>query len=400
MQAVILAAGEGKRMHPLTHTRPKVMVPLAGKPILEHVLLEIKQAGISDFILIVGYFDQAIRDYFGRGEQWNVSISYMTQRKQLGTADAVKTAGSLINGSFLLVNGDAVVKAEDLKNIIATGENTMGLVELEDTTDMGVVEIEGEKVVRIHEKVDNPPSNLINAGAYLLTPEIFSAIADTPKSPRGEYELTDSLELLIEQGIPLRYAMIGTWINVTYPWDALQANEDILAEMESKNEGTIEDNVVIKGPVTIGQGTTIKAGSYIVGPVIVGENCDIGPNCYIRASTAIGDYCHIGASVEVKNSIIMSHSNVPHHNYVGDSIIGENCNLGAGTKVANLRLDKRNVLVSNIDTGRCKLGVIMGDRVQTGINSCLNVGCSIGNDSYIGPGIVASGTIRPRAKIF
>lgn len=400
MKAVILAAGEGKRMHPLTYTRPKVMVPLAGKPILEHVLLEIKQAGINDFVFIVGYYDQAIRDYFGNGERWNVNLTFLTQRKQLGTADAVRTTSSLIDDNFLLVNGDAVVKGEDISKIVATGENTMGLVQLEDTTDMGVVEVEQGKVLRIHEKVEKPPSNLINAGIYLLTPEIFTAISSTPKSPRGEYELTDSLQLLIQNKIPLRYVMIGTWINVSYPWDALQANEELLAEMRPVNDGTVENNVVLNGPVSIGAGTVIRSGSYINGPVIIGENCEIGPNCFIRPSTAIGDRCHVGASVEIKNSIVMSDSKVPHHNYIGDSIIGEDCNLGAGTKVANLRLDKKNIKVGNIDTGRRKLGVILGDRVQTGINSCLNVGCCVGNDSYIGPGAVASGMIRPKAKIF
>ena len=137
-----------------------------------------------------------------------------------------------------------------------------------------------------------------------------------------------------------------------------------------------------------------------MGPVVIGEDCEIGPSCYIRPSTAIGNNCHIGASVEVKNSIIMDGSNIPHHNYVGDSVIGENCNLGAGTKVANLKLNKQNIEVGNIDSGRRKLGVIMGDGVQTGINSCLNVGCSIGNDSIIGPGMVAKGVIRPKAKVF
>jgi len=400
MKAVILAAGEGKRMHPLTYTRPKVMVPLAGKPILEHVVLQIKQAGIEEFVFIVGYFDQAIRDYFGRGERWGVSIDYITQRKQLGTADAVRTVSSLIDDAFLLANGDAIVKSEDICRIIAREGNTIGLVEFEDTTDMGVVEVAEGRVARIHEKVENPPSKLVNAGIYLLTPEIFSAISDTPKSPRGEYELTDSLQLLIERGISLSYEMIGSWINISYPWDMLRANEELLTKIEPQNQGEIEENVVLKGSISVGRGTVIRSGSYIVGPVVIGEGCEIGPHCYIRPSTAIGDRCHIGSAVEVKNSIIMSGSKIPHHNYIGDSIIGENCNFGAGTKVANLRLDKGNIQVGGIDTGRRKLGAIVGDGVQTGINSCLNVGCSIGNDSIIGPGMVASGIIRPRARIF
>ncbi|MBM3131514.1 MAG: glucose-1-phosphate thymidylyltransferase [Chloroflexi bacterium] len=400
MNAVILAAGEGKRMRPLSYTRPKVMVPLAGKPILEHVLLEIKEAGIRDFLFVVGYRDQAIRDYFKDGKDWDVNVSYTTQRKQMGTADAVRSVGNLVTGSFLLTNGDAIIRSEYIRPIISRNEITMGLVELEDTTDMGVVEVAEGKVTRIHEKVANPPSKLVNAGVYFFTPEIFPAIADTPKSLRGEYELTDSLQILIGRGVAVRYEMIGSWINISYPWDMLKANEALLATMESRNLGEIETGAVIKGQVSIGKGTVVRSGAYIIGPVIIGENCDIGPNCYIRPSTAIGDRCHIGGAVEIKNSIIMSGTKVPHLNYVGDSILGENCNLGAGTKVANLKLDKTTIRVGDIDTGLRKLGVILGDGVQTGINSCLNVGCSIGNDSYVGPGMLARGVIRPRAKIF
>jgi bifunctional UDP-N-acetylglucosamine pyrophosphorylase/glucosamine-1-phosphate N-acetyltransferase len=144
----------------------------------------------------------------------------------------------------------------------------------------------------------------------------------------------------------------------------------------------------------------VRSGAYIVGPVIIGESCEIGPNCYIRPFTAIGDDCHIGAAVEVKNSIIMKGSKLPHHNYLGDSVIGEQCNLGAGTKIANLRLDKKNIQVAGIDTGRRKLGAIIGDRVETGINASINVGCIIGNNTFIGPGAVASGVVVSGSKIF
>lgn len=400
MKAVVLAAGEGKRMHPLSYTRPKVMVPLAGKPILEHVLIEIKQAGITDMILVVGYHDQAIRDYFGDGERWGISIQYMTQRKQLGTADAINLASSLLSGTFLLANGDAVVRSEDIRRIASREDMTMGLVESADTTDMGVVEVAGDGVLRIHEKVANPPSNLVNAGIYLLTPAVFEAISETPQSPRGEYELTDSIQLMIGNRTRVGYEMLTSWLNISYPWDMLKANAELMATMQPQNEGRVEDYAVLKGPVSIGRGTLIRSGAYIEGPVTIGEDCDIGPNCYIRPATTIGDRCHIGNAVEIKNSIIMSGTKVPHHNYVGDSVIGEDCNFGAGTKVANLKLDKGTIRVGDVETGLRKLGVIMGDRVQTGINSCLNVGCCLGNDSVVGPGMVAKGVIRPRAKIF
>jgi bifunctional UDP-N-acetylglucosamine pyrophosphorylase/glucosamine-1-phosphate N-acetyltransferase len=174
----------------------------------------------------------------------------------------------------------------------------------------------------------------------------------------------------------------------------------ILSNLLPGCSGKIEANVFINGAVLIGKGTTIRSGSYIVGPVIIGENCDIGPNCFIRASTVIGDNCHVGAAVEVKNSIILSNSKIPHLNYVGDSIIGSNCNLGAGTKIANLKLDKKNIFINDVDTHRHKLGAIIGDNVQTGINSSINVGTLIGDNSFIGPGALAYGVIAPGSKIF
>ena len=237
-------------------------------------------------------------------------------------------------------------------------------------------------------------------GCICLLRTYSSAISRTEKSPRGEYEITDSLQLLMDAGHDISYQEINYWLDLSYPWDLLSANESLLARIESQNLGEVEENVVMKGAVSIGKNTVVRSGAYIVGPVIIGEDCEIGPNCYIRPHTSIGDGCHIGAAVEVKNSIIMKGSKIPHHNYVGDSVIGEQCNLGAGTKIANLRLDKKNIQAAGIDTRRRKLGAIIGDSVETGINASINVGSMIGNNTFIGPGAVVSGVILPDSKIF
>ncbi len=400
MKAVILAAGEGNRMRPLTYTRPKVMLPIANKPIIEHLLISTGKAGIREFVFIVGYHDEQIRNYFGNGGKWGVNIDYCTQRKQLGTADALRMVESLVAGKFLMINGDIIIDQKDIRSLTNGKDTTMSLAEVEDTKDLGLVEIEKDKVIRIHEKVGRPPSNLANAGLYLFTPDIFTAISQTPKSSRGEYEITDSLQLLIDQGRNVLYQKIDYWLDTSYPWDLLSANESLLDSMEPQIQGEVEENVVLKGAVGIGKGTSVRTGSYIIGPVIIGQDCDIGPNCYIRPHTSIGDRCHIGAAVEVKNSIIMNGSKIPHLNYVGDSIIGEDCNLGAGTKIANLRLDKQEIVVAGKPTRRRKLGAIMGDRVETGINACINIGTMIGNDTQIGPGALAHGIISPNSKIF
>ncbi len=400
MKAVILAAGEGKRMYPLTRTRPKVMLPIANRPILEHLLIEMKKAGVNEFTFVVGYHAETIRQHFGDGSKWGVRIDYVTQRKQLGTAHAVKTIEGLVEDRFLLANGDVLVRAEDVEKLLSKDTVALSLTEAQDTRDLGVVEVSGDRVKAIYEKVAVAPSKLVNAGVYLLTGEIFPAIAKTGKSPRGEYELTDSLQIFLSENRPVSWVKITHWLNFSYPWDLLAANEALMEEVEGQNLGTIEEHATIRGKACIGKGTIVRSNSYIQGPVIIGDNCDIGPNCFIRPSTAIGDNCHIGSAVEVKNSIIMRGSKIPHHNYVGDSIIGEECNLGAGTKIANLRLDKGNIVAGGIDTKRRKLGAIIGDGVQTGINSSINIGSLIGDHSFIGPGATVSGVVLPGSQIF
>ena len=400
LKCVILAAGEGKRMRPLTYTKPKVMIPIANKPILEWNLLNAIEAGFKEFIFIIGYKGEVVRNYFEDGSKWNVSIEYLNQGKPLGTAHAISLLKGFVD-DFVVMCGDTIFGKEDIKKI-AKERMSIGLFIVKEAKEYGVIEMEGDRIKKIHEKMEEPISNIINAGIYHFNEKIFDFIEKTEKSTRGEYEITDSINLLLKEeemkGIPLK-----EWRDVVYPWDLLEANKEILEKIDGKIKGEIEKNATIKGKVIVGKGSIIMSGSYIEGPVIIGENCKIGPNCYIRPYTSIGNNCHIGNACEVKNSIIMDGSNIPHQNYVGDSIIGSNCNLGAGTKIANLRLDKKNIEVilngKKIDTKRRKLGAIIGDGVQTGINSMLNVGVIIGNNVFIGPGAIAKGEIKPYARI-
>ena len=406
MKAVILAAGEGKRMRPLTYERPKVMLPVAGKPLVEHLLGEVKEAGINEFIFVVGYHDETIRDHFGVGKRWDVDIQYVTQKTQLGTADALRKTEALVEDTdeFLMLNGDTIVSAEDIKRvscIASSSEIALGVIKVKNPEDYGVIETEGEKITKIHEKMKEPPSNLINAGVYLLNePSIFEALSKTAKSKRGEFELTDSLQLLIEEGNNVFWKPIEHWVDVSYPWDLLAANELLIEKTNHVTKGQIEENVCIKGKVSIGDNTVIKSGSYIEGPVVIGENSKIGPNCYIRANTSIGDNCHIGSAVEIKNSIIMDGTKIPHLSYVGDSVIGCRCNLAAGTKIANLRFDDAPVKTKGLDTGRRKFGAIISDGVKIGINASIDAGTVIGNNTLIGPGAFATGYIEKNSRIF
>jgi bifunctional UDP-N-acetylglucosamine pyrophosphorylase/glucosamine-1-phosphate N-acetyltransferase len=407
MKALILAAGEGTRMRPLTANIPKPLLPVAGKPFLQHIIQTLSGLEIKDISLLIGWKNQRIKEYFGDGSKFGVNISYLYQEERMGTAHAVGCAKSQMDTSFLCINGDIVVTKSYLQGILdiysKNQGNIMSLAKVDDPRRFGVVTLSQEKVIEIEEKPKVPKSNLINAGIYLFTPDVFSAIDKTQKSARGEYEITDSIKIMMKENDVFGYVLSEPWIEIGMPWDLLRANTQLMTNLDEKIEGEVGKFVEIDGPVQIGSETVVKNGSNIQGPVIIGNNCIIGPNCLIRASTIIGDNCKIGNAVEVKNSIIMDRSNAPHNNYVGDSIISQDCNLGAGTKIANLRLDGRNIRVilrgRPIDTGLSKLGVIMGDEVKTGVNSSIDPGTIMGENSYLGPNALACGSIAPRSRI-
>lgn len=392
MKAIILAAGQGTRMGPLTRNIPKVMLPIANKPLLLHVILSARDAGIREFVLVVGYGEKIIKDYFKNGALFDVSIEYVHQEKQMGTADAVSSAKGMVGDRFLVLNGDIIVNPAYIKKLIGCSfDVVMTARHVDNPSDYGVLQVQGKKVLRIIEKPLDPPTNLANAGIYVFPSSIFDTIGITPLSIRKEYEITDSLQMLIDKGIDVGFLTLADkWMDIGRPWDLLDANEYFLSGLQPDVSGKIEPFATLKGSVSVGEGTIIRNGSYIIGPVIFGKNCDIGPNCYIRSGTSIGDNVRIGNAVEIKNSIIMKGTHIGHLSYVGDSIIGERCNFGAGTKVANLRHDERTIRVTLkgklIDSGRRKLGTIMGDDVHTGINSMINVGAVVESKAMIAPG--------------
>ena len=393
IQCVILAAGEGKRMRPLTGSRPKVMLPVANRPMLEHLICAVRDAGISEFILVVGYEEAAVRHYFGDGSRFAIQIRYVTQKRQKGTGDAVMSVKPYLKERFLLLNGDMILSLEDIKKILASSAPALGVCHSDHPQDFGVVTLETGLVTGLEEKTDTPKTDLINAGLYLLNTDIFIILDQIAPSPRGELELTDALLPFISEG-SLTAVTISSWADLGSPWDLLNANETLLESLSPCMNGEVEEGVVLKGAVQVGAGTVIKSGTYIEGPCIIGEDCRIGPHAYIRGSTSIGDNCHIGHSTELKNSIVMNNTNIPHFNYVGDSVIACGCNFGAGTKIANLRHDKQCISVGGVNTRRKKFGAIIGDDVLFGINCSVNVGTVVGNRCRVAPHTYIEGIIK------
>lgn len=408
MKGYVLAAGEGLRMRPLTSNIPKPLLPVAGRPFLEHNIEALKESGIKDIILLVGWRANRIREHFGDGKEFGVKIEYVEQEERLGTAHAIGMIKDLVDAPFLCLYGDVVLTKESVAGLVEHYKkvkgNVMALTTVEDPRRYGMIITEAGVVKDIIEKPEEPETNTVNAGAYVLGPQIFDAIAETKKSPRGEFEITDSFKILMKKTHIYTHVLKGEWIDVARPWDLIEANRILMEGLESDIKGEVSDRATVVGHIRVGKGSKILPGSYIQGPVIIGESCEIGPNCYIRPSTSIGDHCKIGNAVEIKNSIIMNRTKVPHLSYVGDSVLGERCNLGAGTKVANLRLDEKEISVivdgRKTPSGRRKLGVIMGDDVKTGINASIDVGTVIGEGTAIGMGAVVRGTIAPGSRIF
>ena len=414
MKAAILAAGEGIRLQPITATRPKHMIKVGGKPILQHCLNALKTAGISEAVIVVHYMADTICQYFGDGKDFGLKIEYAKQEAVLGTGNAVSVVEPYMNEDFLLVDGGHLFAAQTLKTVIESHQRekpttTMAVVPVEKPENFGIVELEnGKYVKRIVEKParEEAPTNLANASIYVFSTEIFSKIKQTSATSRGEWEIPDALTLLINEKKPVLAVKIASedWIDIGRPWDLLEANRWALTRMKHKPCGFIENGAHLIGPVTVAETARIRSGAYIEGPAFIDEEADIGPNCYIRPCTSIGIRVRVGNACEIKNSIIMDNAHIGHLSYIGDSIIGEKGNLGAGTITANYRLDagtvKMMVKDKLVDSGRKKLGAVLGDNVKTGINALLMPGVKVGNDSWIGPNLMVQRDLPPKSRMF
>ncbi len=343
-----------------------------------------------------------MRKHFGDGHSLDVNIDYAVQEKQQGTGDALRAARNLAEDRFLVLNGDVLPDTDSLRKMIDSGETAVAAMRVSDPSRYGVFLQENGYFQSVVEKSPNPPSDLANAGIYLFPKAIFEALKRAPLSERGEYELTDGLNLLAAAE-KIRILPLGSWMEIGRPWDILAANEALLPEIEPQVQGRVEPGATLQGRVSIGPDTIVRSGAYIIGPVLIGAGCDIGPNCYIRPGTCLGDGVRIGNAVEVKNSAIMDDTKIGHLSYVGDSVIGSDCNFGAGTICSNLRHDKASIKSyikgEKVDSGRKKLGVIMGDGVKTGINTSIYPGTVI-ESGYRGlPAAVLKGQVACDGKI-
>ena len=353
MKGIILHGGHGTRLRPLTHTGPKQLLPIANKPMSQYCLESLVDAGISEIAIIIGGIgSNKVQEYYGNGEKFGIKITYVNQDHPRGIAHAINLCKEFVgNDKFVVFLGDNIIKKSIAEYVLRFKQSDASasilLCEVSNPTQFGIADVKDGVIKKIMEKPKDPPTNLAVTGIYLLTPTIFDIIDRLKPSWRNEYEITDALQMLLEENHKIIYDMITDyWKDTGTPHDIIHANEVILSSMKPYFLGTKEENVSIMGNVMIGEGVLIKNGSRIVGPVIIGKGCIIGPDAHIGPNISIGDNSKL-SKCDIENSIIMSGCNIEVNFKIRDSIIAFNSEivkkdntdsnvflLGEGTKIS------------------------------------------------------------------
>ena len=324
-KAVILAAGEGKRLRPFTETMPKVMLPIANKPLLEYVFDAVRKSGIDEIIVVVGYKKEVIMEYFK--EYKNIKITYVTQDRQLGTAHALLQAKKHIKESFIVLAGDNIIDSDSIVTLLKDkSEYSLLIKEHPHPSKYGVVFVENRSIRRIVEKPKEDIGKYISTGIYKLPRSVFTDIEQC--TSEGAHALSSIIQSLVDKRKHINTIFAKSWMDIVYPWDLISVNEVMIQGMSESTSGVIEKGVTIKGLVSVGKGTKIYSGCYIVGPVVIGENCEIGPNACIFPSTSIGNNTVVHPFSEIRSSIIMDDVHIASNAHISRSIIGKGCVIG------------------------------------------------------------------------
>ncbi len=396
MQAIVLAAGHGSRLWPLSEARPKVMMPIGNKPILEHIIKALVANGVTEIAIVVGYRRGLIQAYFGDGSDFGASITYIEQMRLLGTAHAATMAKDFPKGDFILLPGDNVISHQVVGELIAGGPpNTALLTRSKIPSKYGVVELKDGMVENITEKPTVAETCLISTGIFLFNKDVMPLLEDAVE--KGMMGLSEALDSLLET-IKLKGIITsGTWCDAVYPWDVIGMNSRFIASSGQDVAGRIEPGVILKGPVSIGEGTRIRSGCHIEGPVIIGKGCDIGPNVTIFPVTSIGDNVTLSPFTFISGSLIMSGSSISSHCHVSRSLIDGNVRIGPNTCLSSSSClgRVRDELISLND-----IGSVIGS--NTVIGSCVSIqpGIVVGNGCRINDGARLRENINDRSEVY
>jgi len=331
MKGLILSGGKGTRLYPLTYTSAKQLIPVANKPVLFRVVETLREAGISDIGVVVGDTASEIKNAVGDGSRWGVKITYIPQEAPLGLAHAVKISRDFLGDDrFVMFLGDNVIQgglAPLLRGFAGSDYNCqIVLTRVAEPEHYGIAQLDNGRIVRLIEKPKQPPSDLALVGIYMFDSNVFEAVSAIKPSWRGELEITDAIQYLVDKGYRVfPHVHTGWWIDTGKPIDMLAANSLVLEEINHTVEGHVDKDSILEGRVTIEQGAEI-INSRIRGPAIIGQDTRI-VNSYIGPFTSIYHHCVIENS-EIEHSIVLEHcriADVPAR--VEDSLIGRHVQL-------------------------------------------------------------------------
>lgn len=389
--AVILSAGKGERLWPLTSTRPKPLLPILCKPLILNHLEALYSKGVREYFIVVHHMEELVKREVSAffEERRDANVTFVKQGEPRGTGHAVLSVfreAEVPGDRLLVIYGDVYIDVETYSRVLDSflrdsGEDHVLGVLVNDVSRFGELLVDDYgNLLEIREKPGIARRGIINGGIYLVekTP-LRKALETVRVSERGEYELTDALNKISKiTTVKVDVIEHSSWSDIGTPWDYLEINRRIVKERV--------------GRVIIGVGSHVSENSILEGPIYIDQDVTIGPFNRIRGPTVICRGVRIGFSVEVKASVILENSRVPHLSYVGDSVIGEHANLGAGTITANLRHDNESVktVVKGrlVSTGMRKFGAVIGGYAKTGINTSLLPGVKIGARSWIGAGCI------------
>lgn len=410
MKTVFLCGGSGKRMFPFTED--KFLFDFLGKSLLQHQIEMAHKAGLEHFVIIANPGNmEKIRQVTKLLSR--TKVEFALQEKPLGIADALKSASPLLPGPFLVVNPNDVFSSLAYSKIISEcsrlsdAQSCMLGYKVNEYFPGGYLEMDSEsnlKHIVEKPKPGSEPSNIINILVHFHNnPQQLVDYIDTIETDRDDvYER--ALDRMINDGYKIKVIPYDDfWAPIKYPWHILRVMEHFLDTTEQyiAPSAHVSDRAIIKGKVTLCDNVKVLENAVIRGPVYIGPNSIIGNNALVR------DYCHIGASSVVGYSSEVKHSYIGdncwfHSNYIGDSVIDNNCSFGSGAITANLRLDEGNVHIKvngdKIDTGYDKLGAIVGKGCRIGINANLMPGIRVGANSFVGPHVCLTKDLEANKK--
>lgn len=376
MQAVILAAGEGRRLRPLTRSRPKALIPVGNVPIINYVVEALLSCGIRDITVVVGYRREKVTSHLGKA---GYPVRIVVQERQLGTAHALLQAREHITGPFLVLPGDNYIDGASIARIAGT-KNAVLVKDHPYPSNFGVVEMRRGIVTRIVEKPRQAPSFTISTGIFSLDPGIFDYV-ETP-------DLTDAVAAFIAAGGKIKAIRAVDWQDAIYPWDLIPMNRLLVGKGRPERAGEIAAGSVLQGHVRVGAGTRIHPGCTIVGPAVIGSDCEIGPHACIMPHVSIGDRVQVGPFSLIGDSIVFDDAVIGPHSLVRESVIGEGCRLEDHVST----VPDAPLLEIGEEQARGRFGAVAGEKARIGPFSILRAAI-VGNGATIRGGREVSSTV-------